>query len=135
MFLNYLAEHQKIPFLLLAKKMIEADQKVVAQEEMLFEQLKQELGFSPENSLSEKAQINLEEIFDTFESRRVVILELTAIAYADKDFASEEKALIKELLKAFKISEKEYKKIEKWVIKQISLYKSACDLITPPSPG
>ena len=60
MFLNYLAEHQKIPFLLLAKKMIEADQKVVAQEEMLFEQLKQELGFSPENSLSEKAQINLE---------------------------------------------------------------------------
>lgn len=128
MFLNYLKDCQRLSFLALAAKVIQSDGKTLPEELELFEALRKELELktSVHKSKAEKVELN---IFDTYEVKRVVLIELIAVGYVDGKFSNEERLVINEIANSFSITKKELKKLENWVLKQNKLYEEALRMI------
>ena len=108
MFLKYLNSEEKSIFLKLAMSVIKADGKLQESEKTYIDDYSREMGITEVN-LDEKIDPILlaERIGDNSTEfiRRIFLLELTACAKADGDFADSEKSLINSFVKAFKISD------------------------------
>lgn len=107
MFLNLLNDEEKSIFLKLAIAIIQADGKLEESEKQYIADYSREMGIT-EYSLDGKIEITAlaEKIGkdSTNTAKRIFLLELTACANADGDFADTEKALINSLVKTFKLS-------------------------------
>lgn len=108
MFLKYLNSEEKSIFLKLAMSVIKADGKLEESEKTYIDDYSREMGITEVN-LDEKIDSILlaEKIGDNSTEfiKRIFLLELTACAKADGDFADSEKSLINSFVKAFKISD------------------------------
>ena len=108
MFLKYLDSEEKSIFLKLAMSVIKADGKLQESEKTYIDDYSREMGITEVN-LDEKIDPILlaEKIGDNSTEfiKRIFLLELTACAKADGDFADSEKSLINSFVKAFKISD------------------------------
>lgn len=108
MFLKYLNSEEKSIFLKLAISVIKADGKLQESEKTYIDDYSREMGITEVN-LDEKIDPILlaEKIGDNSTEfiKRIFLLELTACAKADGDFADSEKSLINSFIKAFKISD------------------------------
>lgn len=108
MFLKYLNSEEKTIFLKLAMSVIKADGKLQESEKTYIDDYSREMGITEVN-LDEKIDPILlaEKIGDNSTEfiKRIFLLELTACAKADGDFADSEKSLINSFVKAFKISD------------------------------
>lgn len=108
MFLKYLNSEEKSIFLKLAMSVIKADGKLQESEKTYIDDYSREMGITEVN-LDEKIDPILlaEKIGDNSTEfiKRIFLLELTACAKADGDFADSEKSLINSFVKAFKISD------------------------------
>lgn len=108
MFLKYLNNEEKSIFLKLAMSVIKADGKLQESEKTYIDDYSREMGITEVN-LDEKIDPILlaEKIGDNSTEfiKRIFLLELTACAKADGDFADSEKSLINSFVKAFKISD------------------------------
>lgn len=108
MFLKYLNSEEKSIFLKLAMSVIKADGKLEESEKTYIDDYSREMGITEVNLdekidpllLAEKIGDNSTELI-----KRIFLLELTACAKADGDFADTEKELINSFVKAFKISD------------------------------
>ena len=108
MFLKYLSSEEKSIFLKLAMSVINADGKLEESEKTYIDDYSREMGITEVNLdekidpllLAEKIGDNSTELI-----KRIFLLELTACAKADGDFADTEKELINSFVKAFKISD------------------------------
>lgn len=128
MFLDYLKNCQRVSFLALAAKVIQSDGKTLPEELELFEALRKELELKTTVHKSKDEKIELD-IFDTYEVKRVVLIELLAIGYVDGKFSIEERVVINEVATAFSVPPEELKQLERWVLKQNKLYEEALKLI------
>lgn len=108
MFLKYLNSEEKSIFIKLAMSVIKADGKLQESEKTYIDDYSREMGITEVN-LDEKIDPILlaEKIGDNSTEfiKRIFLLELTACAKADGDFADSEKSLINSFVKAFKISD------------------------------
>lgn len=108
MFLKYLNSEEKSIFLKLAMSVIKADGKLQESEKTYIDDYSREMGITEVN-LDEKIDPILlaEKIGDNSTEfiKRIFLLELTACAKADGEFADSEKSLINSFVKAFKISD------------------------------
>lgn len=108
MFLNLLNDEEKRIFLKLAVAVIKADGRLEESEKQYIADYSREMGIT-EYSLDEKIEVTAlaEKIGkdSTDIVKRIFLLELTACANADGDFADTEKSLINSLVKAFKLSD------------------------------
>ena len=107
MFLNLLNDGEKRIFLKLAVAVIQADGRLEESEKQYIADYSREMGIT-EYSLDEKIEVKAlaekigKDSTDTV--KRIFLLELTACANADGDFADTEKSLINTLVKTFKLS-------------------------------
>ena len=108
MFLNYLNSEEKSIFLKLAISVIQADGKLEESEESYIDDYSREMGIT-KFDLNEKIEpLPLAETIGANSTdliKRIFLLELTACAKADSDFADTEKSLINSFVKAFKLSD------------------------------
>jgi len=108
MFLNLLNDEEKRIFLKLAVAVIKADGRLEESEKQYITDYSREMGIT-EYSLDEKIEVNA--LADKIGKdstdivKRIFLLELTACANADGDFADTEKSLINSLVKTFKLSD------------------------------
>lgn len=96
MFLANLNKDQKPAFLALAKSLIGADGIFADEEMLMMEQYQQEMSLAVS---FDQIQINEAEALAVFENaaamqKKQIFFELTALAYANQDYAEEEHALL-----------------------------------------
>lgn len=123
MYLTKLSEREKELFLNLANAVVLADGQVVEQELSSLNYYSREMNFPycMKNEIS-----NLDEILNelreksTDEIKRVFLLELLALAFADKDYAEAEEEILKKICAAFGFSNSVYFKTLYLVVDYLS---------------
>jgi uncharacterized tellurite resistance protein B-like protein len=134
MFLRILNEAERQAFLALAREYIQADQKVTPQEEELLKVFCLEMGLDPALQLPAKPRAEWYAAFRARPARVAALLELFALACADKDFDRRERELVFETAKAFGIPEHELKALADWNDKHLGLLSEAFALMQAPAP-
>lgn len=104
MFLNSLNPTEKDNFMKLAVAVIKADGVVEESEKQILSAYANEMQI-PVCDLNEQSDAdNIIKVFainSTLQTKRIVFLELLALAFADGSYAAEEKALVQQLANAF----------------------------------
>ena len=99
----------------LAHNVIVSDGLLDPNEEGMLLELKQEMGLS---ELVELEYLELQGIQDVFQDKRsrvVVVINLIKLSYVDGAFEIEEECLLKEISRAFDISDTEFLLLDNWV--------------------
>lgn len=125
MFLHELSDQQREAFMCLAHDIVVSDGELSPGETLLMEKLRRETGVDESFNPSYLAIDGIEKIFDTRRARVAIVIALIRLAYADGAFEIEEQFLLKDICKAFSISEPDFGQIENWVRRLIALEKEA----------
>lgn len=134
MFLNLLTERQKQSFLALATKVSMADGEVVPEENVTLKVRVAEMGGhikAPPAEIYGDANFD---IFDTPQSRIIVILELMVIAYSDAEYHEDERPIIDELIERFGFTSDQISRFEDWAKRQSPLSVEGWGFITEAGP-
>lgn len=121
MFLNLLTDRQKQSFLALATKVVMADGGVVPEENVTLDVRKGEMGgniMAPPEEIFGEPNFS---VFDTEQSRRIVVMELMVLAYSDDEYHVTERPIIEAFANEFGFTEDDLKKIEDWAVRQSPL--------------
>ena len=119
-----LAEQQQV-FLGLAHNVVVSDGLLDPNEESMLEEFRREMGLSPQVESSYTELEGIEDIFDTKRSRLVALLNLLRLSYVDGAFEIEEECFLKEVSKAFNISDQEFLLVDNWVRRMYALEEEA----------
>ena len=109
MFLQKLNDSLKLSFLAIADELVKADGFLAEEEVSLMDSYAQELGCKRVGVSSDlDGEISNIATVATADEKRVVLLELLALAKADARFAEEEESLLNKVASAFEIHKEEY---------------------------
>jgi len=125
MWLSSFSGDQRLAMLRLAHNVIVSDGLLDPNEEGMLLELKQEMGLS---ELEELEYLELQGIQDIFQDRRsrvVVVINLIKLSYVDGAFEIEEECLLKEIARAFDISDTEFLLLDNWVRRLSALEEEA----------
>jgi len=126
MFVHHLNRDQQAALLHYAYKVMSVDGASNAVEREHYNLLQsQASGVSPE----EVAPEDLKQLFDSRESRMVMLLELEGLCLMDGELAPEEAHWIDEIAQALGIGDREVQVIRSWVERKDELVKEACDMM------
>lgn len=128
MFLNLLDNDEKLAFVELAERMIEADGLVIGREEASLAALKAEMG-TPSEAIGGRTTEELAGVFKGWRSKVVALLELIGLGYTDTSFSIGEQSLVDQVAQTMGMSEKELASIEEWVQEHVSLIRRALILM------
>ena len=115
MWLSSLSTDQRHVMARLAPNVIVSDGLLDPNEEGMLVELKREMGLS---ELKELEYLDLQGIHDIFQDRRsrvIVVLNLIKLSYVDGAFEIEEECLLKEIARAFEISDTDFLLLDNWV--------------------
>ncbi len=115
MWLSSLSTDQRHVMARLAHNVIVSDGLLDPNEEGMLVELKREMGLS---ELKELEYLELQGIHDIFQDRRsrvIVVLNLIKLSYVDGAFEIEEECLLKEIARAFEISDTDFLLLDNWV--------------------
>lgn len=122
MYLNRLAEDQKLAFYSLANAVANAQDGVSSAESALLSAAANEMQFQPPARL-----LTIEDAikrFSTDESRKIALLELMLMAMVDDDFSDAERQVIEQALNAFNFSENHVERAATWAESMLALFKT-----------
>ena len=125
MWLSSFSGDQRLAMLRLAHNVIVSDGLLDPNEEGMLLELKEEMGLS---ELEELEYLELQGIQDIFQDRRsrvVVVINLIKLSYVDGAFEIEEECLLKEIARAFDISDTEFLLLDNWVRRLSALEQEA----------
>ena len=125
MFLHELSNQQKEAFICLAHDVVVSDGDLSPGEQLMMDELKREIDLPAEFEPHYVPVAGIEEIFNTKSSRVAIVIALIRLGYADGAFEVEEQFLLKEICKAFEVSESDFTRLENWVRRLIALEKEA----------
>ena len=128
MFLNLLDNDEKLAFVELAERMIEADGLVIGREEASLAALKAEMG-TPSEAIGGRTIEELAGVFKGWRSKVVALLELIGLGYTDTSFSIGEQSLVDQVAQTMGLGEKERASIEEWVQEHVSLIRRALILM------
>ena len=124
MFLVQLQEDEKKAFLKLAQHIMEVNTSEGEKEKLILLAYANEMGISVEDF--NENEFNLEEILSIFKSevsKKIVLLEIMALIYADNQVDEEEEKFIKDLCDKFGISRQQAQIYEEWTKTMLALYR------------
>ena len=131
MWLQSLTDQQREALLGLAHNVVVSDGILDPNEEDMLDEFKREMALKPD-VVSD--YLELEGIGDIFDSRRVrtvAVLNLLRLSYVDGAFEIEEECLLKEVARAFGISDADFALMDNWVRRLVGLEREARDLMAP----
>ncbi len=121
MYLHELTREQQHVFLILARQVIDADERLAMQELESLEALYRELDVPPETADAPDVAIDLNFTFDSPRRRAVVFIELLLVAYSDDMVDDSENEALTRIAEAMEISEETRKDAHRWVMRLIDL--------------
>ena len=129
MWLAALSVKQREALLGLAHDVVVSDGLLDPNEEGMLDEFKREMELNP---ALEGEYLELDGIgatFDTRKARIIALLNLIRLSYADGAFEIEEECLLKEVSRGFGIDGEEFKLLDNWVRRLLSLESEARDLM------
>ena len=125
MWLSSFSGNQRLVMLRLAHNVIVSDGLLDPNEEGMLLELKQEMGLSELEELEYLELQGIQDVFQDKRSRVVVVINLIKLSYVDGAFEIEEECLLKEISRAFDISDTEFLLLDNWVRRLAALEKEA----------
>jgi len=125
MFLAHLSVEQKQAFMVLAKRLMLADDDFAKEEKDILDMMSIETGVPVPESIDGEETLKLLELFSDKKSRVSAMLELIGIVYADNNVDPSEDQFISDVSKAFEMQSNEIAVYTSWIKKQIDLHKEA----------
>lgn len=129
MWLSALSSQQRDALLGLAHNVVVSDGLLDPKEEGMLDEFKREMELNP---AVEPRYLQLEGIGATFDSRKsriIALLNLIRLSYADGALEIEEECLLKEISRGFGIEDAEFKLLDNWVRRLLSLEAEAGNLM------
>jgi len=125
--LSILTPGQKALFINLAHNVVVSDGEMAAGEAALMDEMRREMAL-PDHIESQYVDMEgVEAVFDSRRSRVVCMIGLLRLAYADGAFEIEEQGVLTLLATRFEIADADFRRIENWVRRLISLEKEVLD--------
>jgi len=125
MWLNALTDEQRRTLLGLAHNVVVSDGLLDPNEEFMLDAFKREMDLSPRLEADYVELDGIERIFSTRRSRAIALLNLLRLSYVDGAFEIEEECLLKEVSRAFGLSEAEFQLLDNWVRRLVALEQEA----------
>ena len=125
MWLSSFSGDQRLIMLRLAHNVIVSDGLLDPNEEGMLLELKQEMGLGELKELEYLEVQGIQNIFQDKRSRVVVVINLIRLSYVDGAFEIEEECLLKEISRAFDISDTEFLLLDNWVRRLAALEEEA----------
>ncbi len=113
MFLYLLNENQKSAFFEVANRVALADQRLVNREIRYLNQLTHEAGLKRRPMPSDDPLPVLLNIFDTWEGRLAVIVEVVVLAIIDGDYHELEDVFANEVIQGFQLSQNDHDRVNR----------------------
>ncbi len=130
MFLQQLSYDERRAFDALAKVLIASDGNLAPEEARLLSQLRVELGFGDDPPADARSVTELASVFGTHRGRRIALLELLGIAHADGELHSSESEFLRQIARAWGVSEVELLTLENWTLRMLAVAGEAEALLT-----
>ena len=125
MWLSALSAEQREALLGLAHNVVVSDGVLDPNEEGMLDQFKREMELHPSVEAEYLELEGVDATFDTRRSRIIALLNLIRLSYADGAFEIEEECLLKEVSRTFGIAEEEFRLLDNWVRRFLSLEEEA----------
>ena len=125
MWLSALSSEQRQALLGLAHNVVVSDGLLDPNEEGMLDEFRREMELHP---TAEAEYLELDGVgatFDTRRSRIIVLLNLLRLSYADGAFEVEEECLLKEVGRAFGVADEEFRLLDNWIRRFLSLEEEA----------
>ena len=129
MWLNDLNADQRRSFLGLAHNIVVSDGLLDPNEELMMVAFRREMGLGDEVEADYTDLTGVDEVFSDRRSRRIAMLNLIHLSYADGAYEIEEECLLRELANAFGVEDGEFALLENWVKRLVSLEQEAKALL------
>ncbi len=105
----------------LAHNVVVSDGLLDPNEERMLAEFKREMELAPETETDYVEMAGIESVFDTPRSRRIALINLIHLSYADGALEIEEECLLRELAEAFEVSAAEFALLDNWVKRLLAL--------------
>jgi tellurite resistance protein len=128
--LSSLTGEQREALLGLAHNVVVSDGLLDPNEEGMLDEFRREMELKRRDELEYLELDGIETIFDTRKSRFVAIINLLRLSYADGAFEIEEECLLKEICRAFAMTDADFMLLDNWVRRLVALEEEARDLLS-----
>ena len=125
MWLANLTTLQRRALLGLAHNVVVSDGLLDPNEERMLEDFKREMELAPDTETDYVDMAGIEAVFDTPRTRRIVLINLIHLSYADGALEIEEECLLRELSEAFEVPAAEFALLDNWVKRLLALEQEA----------
>lgn len=125
MWLSALSSEQRQALLGLAHNVVVSDGLLDPNEEGMLDEFRREMELHPAVESEYLELDGVDATFDTRRSRIIVLLNLLRLSYADGAFEIEEECLLKEVGRAFGVTDDEFRLLDNWVRRFLSLEEEA----------
>ena len=129
MWLASLKPDQRQAFIGLAHDVVVSDGLLDPNEEGMLDEFKREMELNLATESEYLELDGIEGIFDTRKSRLIALLNLLRLSYADGAFEIEEECLLKEISRAFDVTDDDFMLLDNWVRRLIALEDEARSLV------
>jgi len=145
MFLYRLNHVDRLTFLRMAKRMALTDDGLIdVEEESMLSGMANEMGLSlhVDDKLKRKQReetgdilndefeiVELERRFQDNTAKKICLVELIGLGYANKNFDASQSQFIKDVARSFGIKEKQVKRLEEWVVEILEVTQEGEQLI------
>ncbi|NNF57483.1 MAG: hypothetical protein HKN04_04510 [Rhodothermaceae bacterium] len=125
MFLHELTTEQQRAFLILARQVMAADERLAMQEVERLEALYRETGLPAETAAGPDAVGDMNYLFASPRVRAVVLLELLLVAHADDDLDPRENAVIRDVAERMEVYDDDWTRFSAWAARYAALRREA----------
>ncbi len=129
MWLASLKPDQRLALIGLAHDVVVSDGLLDPNEEGMLVEFKREMELNLATESEYLELDGIEGIFDTRKSRLIALLNLLRLSYADGAFEIEEECLLKEISRAFDVTDDDFMLLDNWVRRLIALEDEARSLV------
>lgn len=129
MWLQSLTARQRQTLLGLAHNVVVSDGLLDPNEERMLDQFKREMGLSPDAPTDYVELDGIERIFDSRRARRIALLNLIHLSYADGALEIEEECLLRQVADCFQVGRGEFDLLDNWVKRLRALEQEAQALL------
>ncbi len=129
MWLASLKPEQRQALIGLAHDVVVSDGLLDPNEEGMLDEFKREMELNVATESEYLELDGIEGIFDTRKSRLIALLNLLRLSYADGAFEIEEECLLKEISRAFDVTDDDFMLLDNWVRRLIALEDEARSLV------
>ena len=129
MWLNDLTAEQRRSFLGLAYNVVVSDGLLDPNEELMMAAFRREMELDSGVQADYTDPAGVDEVFSDRRSRRIAMINLIHLSYADGAYEIEEECLLRELASKFGVEDSEFALLENWVKRLVSLEQEATALL------